>query len=185
MRSELEAFGSSRCRSVNRLGAPCRRLGTRDGYCTVHDPKRPQDMRALGHRGGVESGKVRSAIDLLDDDDASDRLRSKAKIALEAALESENETVRLQAARALYSYRAAAAPDEHQAESPESVNAWQVSLPAVVRVMVDMGALEARGGEILVAGRPLPPAEASNSIERVHADRAALVSDEPPPPLAA
>jgi hypothetical protein len=73
----------------------------RDGYCTVHDRERPQDMRELGRRGGLVSPqtKLRKAVD--------DDLREQARDVLSRALAGENvDMQQLDAARSLFSYRA-------------------------------------------------------------------------------
>jgi hypothetical protein len=56
----------------------------------------------------------------IDESVADDKLRSQAKKALEAALNSENEQVRLRAALSLYSYRAAPPPDERPQDEQHS-----------------------------------------------------------------
>jgi hypothetical protein len=93
-------------------------------------------MAELGRRGGIEGGRVRTAIDVLDDDEASDRLRAKAKRALEQALDSEDAKERLAAARALYSIRSAAPPDEEgSAEANQQAMArWEVNLEELKRL---------------------------------------------------
>lgn len=71
------------------------------------------DPRELGRKGG--RGRTRSMLGI-DDTVAEGRLRAQAKRALEDALQTDNEQVWLRAAQALYSYRAAAPPEERQAD---------------------------------------------------------------------
>jgi hypothetical protein len=107
------ASNGSRCRGTNRRGQPCQRRATDNGCCVVHAGK--LDMRAIGRRGGQQS--VRSRLGL-DPEVADGRLRKKAKARLEELLDSDDETKRLAAARALYSVGPQKPPpDEGRASS--------------------------------------------------------------------
>jgi hypothetical protein len=109
-----ETSNGSRCRGRNRAGLPCqRRAVTVAGYCTVHDPETAQDMRELGRRGGSvrPNTKLRQAAD--------DTLREQARDVLSRALSGDQvDKAQLDAARSLFSYRAAEAParDREQSE---------------------------------------------------------------------
>jgi hypothetical protein len=56
----------------------------------------------------------------IDDSVADDKLRSQAKKALEEALASDNEQVRLRAAQSLYSYRATQSLYSYRAQAAPS-----------------------------------------------------------------
>jgi hypothetical protein len=95
---------------MNQRGEPCgSRAITKDGKCAAHSGI--VDMRAIGMAGGRAS--VRSRLGL-DPELADGRLRKKAKAALEALLDSEDEGRRLSAARALYSYAPAKPVDDER-----------------------------------------------------------------------
>jgi hypothetical protein len=100
-----ESERGTTCRANNRHGAPCRKRAVSDGLCLVHSGK--QNMAELGKLGG--RGRTRSVLGI-SDKVVDEKLRAQAKEALESALNSENEQVRLRAAQALYSYRAQAPP---------------------------------------------------------------------------
>jgi hypothetical protein len=101
------------CSANNRHGSPCGKRAVVDGLCLVHAGK--QNMAELGKLGG--RGRTRSVLGI-SDAVADDKLRAQAKTALEEALNSDNEQVRLRAAQSLYSYRSQEAPRE-PATAPE------------------------------------------------------------------
>jgi hypothetical protein len=78
----------------------------KDGYCTAHHPTEGQDMRELGRRGGQArpNTKLRQAAD--------DDLREKARAVLLEQLGGDDERRKFEAAKSLFSYRAAVPPAE-------------------------------------------------------------------------
>jgi len=100
---------ANRCKGRTKLGGPCAAPATQGDYCYAHSGK--ADMAALGRKGGQQ--RTRNLLGI-DDSVADDKLRSQAKKALEEALASDNEQVRLRAAQSLYSYRAQAAPSSER-----------------------------------------------------------------------
>jgi hypothetical protein len=111
----LERQPARRCEATNKAGEPCRSTSVdAGGFCAVHGGK--VDMRELGSRGGRQS--VRSRLSL-DHSVADDRLRAKAKRRLEALLDSDDESKRLSAARALYSYSAVKPPNDEESKNCE------------------------------------------------------------------
>jgi hypothetical protein len=156
-----------RCSAQNRHGERCGRQASEGGLCIVHGAK--QDMAALGRMGKGErrQTKLRKAAD--------DDLREKARTALAEALEGDDEKRRFEAAKSLFSYRAEAPPGPSPGQAG-AIERAEVSLPAVVAILVDVGALEVRDGEILVGGERLPPVEsivATAPIETAGAPEAA------------
>src|SRR5262245_8803152 len=103
-----ETSNGSRCLGLNRAGLPCARRAVKDGYCTTHHPTEGQDMRELGRRGGQvrPNTKLRQAAD--------DDLREKARAVLLEQLDGDDERRRFEAAKSLFSYRAAPPPAEHE-----------------------------------------------------------------------
>jgi hypothetical protein len=93
-----------RCKAINRRGDPCsQRVVNAAGYCVVHDPERPQDMRELGRK----SAKARARP---NPERVHESLRSYLKRevppervwqALEAAMLGNNESARVSASRVL------------------------------------------------------------------------------------
>ena len=105
------------CSATTKRGERCRaRAVTVDGRCAMHGGL--TDPRELGRLGG--RGRARRALGI-SDAVADEGLRAQAKLALEQALGSENEQVRLRAAQSLYSYRAAPPPAESAAVAPEGL----------------------------------------------------------------
>jgi hypothetical protein len=93
------------CNATNRRGKPCQaRAVTPDGKCAMHGGL--TDPRELGRRGGQvrPNTKLREAAD--------DDLREKARAVLLEQLEGEDERRRFEAAKSLFSYRAAQPPTE-------------------------------------------------------------------------
>lgn len=98
-----QTSNGSRCRGKNRRGEPCQcHASEPGGFCIVHAGK--QSMSELGRRGGrvKPTTKLRANVD--------DELREKARRALEEALDGSDEKRRFEAAKSLFSYRAAAPP---------------------------------------------------------------------------
>jgi hypothetical protein len=154
--SVAKPSGGSRCRGTNRKGEPCRRLASSNGqFCVVHSGK--VDMREIGKLGG--RGRTRSVLGI-SDVVADERLRAQGKKALEELVNSDNESVRLRAATALYSYRSQAPPVEQPREhgGPGKV----IGLGDLLRVAVECGHIVAeRGGAVMVAGEAVERADPS------------------------
>lgn len=93
---------ANHCQATNARGKRCGKRAARGRFCLVHAGE--QDMRELGRKGGSRSPltKLRNAAD--------DDLREKAKAALIDALEGDDEKRRFEAAKSLYSFRAAVPP---------------------------------------------------------------------------
>lgn len=105
-----------RCKATTKLGKRCGKPSVEDGLCLVHAGK--QNMAEIGAKGG--RGRTRSMLGI-DDSVADDKLRAKAKARLEEMLDSTDESKRLAAARALYSYQAQKPPNE----SEQNAGGWQ------------------------------------------------------------
>jgi hypothetical protein len=92
------------CEAMNARGERCAKRAVRGRFCLVHAGE--QNMAELGRKGGSRSPltKLRQAAD--------DELREKAKAALVDALEGDDEKRRFEAAKSLYSFRAAAPPTQ-------------------------------------------------------------------------
>jgi hypothetical protein len=100
--STLKRQVERRCKATNKAGQPCRSTSVdSSGYCAAHGGK--VDMRELGSKGGRQSVRSRLGV---DDSLADEALRRKAGRRLESLLDSPDESKRLSAARALYSYSA-------------------------------------------------------------------------------
>jgi hypothetical protein len=83
---------------------------------------------------------------------ADERLRQQGKKALEELVNSPNESVRLRAATALYSYRAAAPPPDPVEFKPQTAGK-PVVLRDLLIVAIESNMVTAeRGGAILVDG---------------------------------
>ena len=102
------------CSARTKRGERCRaRAVTPEGHCAMHGGL--TDPRELGRLGGQSRSRKLLGI---SDTVADENLRAKAKKALEQALSSENDQVRLRAAQSLYSYRAAPPPSEREEQAP-------------------------------------------------------------------
>jgi hypothetical protein len=111
--TETIASESSRCEALNARGERCGKRAVRGRFCLVHAGA--QDMAEIGRRGGRRSPLTRLRRAVRDDEE----LRAKAKAALEAALDGDDEKRRFEAAKSLYSFRAAAPPAGEQARDQQ------------------------------------------------------------------
>jgi hypothetical protein len=108
MESATEAPGKRRCKGTSKRGEPCRAsvVGT-SGFCAVHDPERPIDMRALGHRGGKARRRgVAEQLPAAERASLRERLRDQldhgvVQTAIERALAGGNESARVAAVKFL------------------------------------------------------------------------------------
>lgn len=153
--SRLGAVKSSqkpRCRASNKAGEPCgATIVGSDGYCKAHSPTDPLDMVELGRRGG-STPKMTAARRAVAERD--DELREKARAALAAALDSDDERRRFEAAKSLFSYRAAVPPASGGDAARVARTAPIPTLVDVVRLAVELGAISVNpAGEIEVDGR--------------------------------
>jgi hypothetical protein len=104
----VEASGKRRCRGTSKRGEACRAsvVGA-SGYCAVHDPERPLDMRELGRKGG--KGRRRGVAEQLPAAERAslrERLRDQldhgvVQTAIERALAGGNESARVAAVKFL------------------------------------------------------------------------------------
>jgi hypothetical protein len=104
----VEAPGKRRCKATSKRGEPCRAsvVGA-SGYCAVHDPERPIDMRELGHRGGKARRRgVAEQLPAAERESLREKLRDQldhnlVKTAIERALAGGNESARVAAVKFL------------------------------------------------------------------------------------
>jgi hypothetical protein len=128
-----------RCKGTNRAGEPCARRSSRNGFCSVHDPEKPQDMKAIGAKGG--RGRTRSVLGI-SDEVADDSLRQKARERLHSMLDSDNPQLALRAAQSLFSYSSAKPP----AELPDPSKAPGVNHRGVtITSLLNVAVFEAEG----------------------------------------
>ena len=181
------------CNATNKRGEPCAaRAVTQDGLCAMHGGL--SDPRAMGQAGG--RGRTRAVLGI-DDKVADDRLRLQAKAALEKALNSDNEAVRLRAAQSLYSYRSLAPPAEPRRDG-ESSAGKPVSLAALIELATEtQGVLDGarmqdavlaaaeRVRELQVSGRRVEPRDLTRAHDVPPSPRISRdVSSGGPSPLA-
>jgi hypothetical protein len=127
------------CTATNKRGEPCGARAIERGLCAVHSGK--VNPAEIGRRGGSRSPltKLRRAAD--------DELRDKAKAALVDALDGDDEKRRFDAAKTLYSFRAAAPPAGEQARGQQSegkpINLTDLFAPAAEsKFFSQLGALD-------------------------------------------
>jgi hypothetical protein len=114
-------------------------------------------MVATGRLGG--RGRTRSVLGI-SDAVADEGLRAQAKLALENALASDNEQVRLRAAQSLYSYRSQEAPRDAARTGPDHPGRGVFYIGDLVRRAIEMGVLEIEGeGEVRIGGIPVERGE--------------------------
>jgi hypothetical protein len=97
-----------RCQATTKDGRPCKARPVKNGLCTAHQPD--ANMRELGQKGGIASGRARLGI--ISPELADDNLRAQARRRLEKLVNSSDEKVALQASRALFSYGLTPAPGD-------------------------------------------------------------------------
>jgi hypothetical protein len=114
-------------------------------------------MAEIGRRGGRRSPLTRLRRAVRDDEE----LRAKAEAALEAALDGDDEKRRFEAAKSLYSFRAAAPPAGEQARDQQDEARMHVGLFDVIGVACESKMLSSGG---------LMTAEAERALfERINA----------------
>jgi DNA-binding transcriptional ArsR family regulator len=150
-----EASGKRRCRGTSKRGDPCRAtvVGV-SGYCAVHDPERPIDMRELGRKGG--KGRRRGVAEQLPAAERAslrERLRDQldhgvVQTAIERALAGGNESARVAAVKFLADlelYRKDAdEEDRARAVAKAAADARQYLATALARLAVSHEQREVR-----------------------------------------
>jgi hypothetical protein len=103
--------------------------------CAMHSGL--SDPKEMGRAGGLKTPEteLRKAV---KHDDA---LREKARKALEAALDGDDEKRRFEAAKSLYSFRAAAPPAEYEQREPGQRAYLGTGLGEVVALACQLHAL--------------------------------------------
>jgi hypothetical protein len=166
MTSVSETSNGSRCRGRNRAGLPCQRRAVKDGYCTTHHPTEGQDMSALGRRGGSRPKMTALRRAAAEHDDS---LRDLAAQTLERALRGEQvDKAQLDAARSLFSFRAAQPPYDRRdfaSSQPQTIDGQPVTgLPDVILFGLQIGGLSPaviEAARRVVAAAETPPREVS------------------------
>jgi hypothetical protein len=104
----------NRCQSTNRRGEPCRAPATQGRYCIAHSGK--VDMAAIGRKGGLSTEtEVRKQLR------SDEEIREAAQDVIRRGLRGDAKVTKtmLDAARSVFSFRAAQPPSEPQGHERE------------------------------------------------------------------